>query len=424
VKSVNGNARSALETSRIGALAASPALFGMMVVLVYLLALVPTLYRHHGDISTLIVAGDKFVAAGRTPSPIIVRPHSAGYDGQFYYKIALHPFATAPIADGVTFDHAAWRLQRIAYPLVSHIVALGQARFIPAALLATNIAALFALSWLAMRFARRHPATTIAAWPLILWPGFMVALTHDTTELLTCALLLGAICAYLDEQYLLFACAGALAALTRETCSLMLAGIALTELLRILRKSASSTPRPIPRAWRPLGCAALALVPFAIWHIWVALHVHDAGQTAPVQANIDLPLVGVTQRLIGALSTTLAIGGVPAKARLMSLYTAATAVFIIVFSMAVLGALPKLWRHGGRVAALATGLLAMMILLSLLSARGPWIDPTAVFRAFSEAWVVGWVLLILAGRPIGRAAWFALVPLALMNWSICMTQLR
>jgi len=49
---------------------------------------------------------------------------------------------------------------------------------------------------------------------------------------------------------------------------------------------------------------------------------------------------------------------------------------------------------------LAAGWLPIVALMSLLTADGPWIDQTAFFRAFTECYVVG--CLVLAVRPVPR----------------------
>jgi hypothetical protein len=44
-----------------------------------------------------------------------------GYDGQFFYRLALEPFSTAERVDGIAFDAPAYRQQRIGYPLLAFL---------------------------------------------------------------------------------------------------------------------------------------------------------------------------------------------------------------------------------------------------------------------------------------------------------------
>ena len=46
--------------------------------------------RRGFDPGVLGVAGDQYTDARRVPLP--VEQHSAGYDGQFYYRLAMNPF--------------------------------------------------------------------------------------------------------------------------------------------------------------------------------------------------------------------------------------------------------------------------------------------------------------------------------------------
>jgi hypothetical protein len=60
----------------------------------YLAALWPLLSHHNFDTSILIGAGREFVDPNRVPSPVALRA-PWGYDGQFYYRLAIDPFTLA-----------------------------------------------------------------------------------------------------------------------------------------------------------------------------------------------------------------------------------------------------------------------------------------------------------------------------------------
>lgn len=392
--------------------------FGAIAALVYALMLMPALVHASFDPSVFIVAGDHFVSADHSPSPILVRRHSFGYDGQFYYAMALDPLVPAVAVDGITFDHPVWRWQRIFYPLLSSALALGNARALPAIMLGINLLCIAALGMLARFALRLWPGARLPAWTLILWPGFMTTLTHDTTELLACACLLGAAMAWLQGRLLPFAILGACATLTRETSSLMLAAVCLVTMAQGLARD-----KPARLSAKPALYAAATLLPVVAWHFWLAHLWHDAAQAAPVQANLGLPFVGVAQRLAASIGTAFFTPGIGGNARLMAVYVAATAACIIAFSVWVATYLPALMRRGEAEAALGAGWLCMVALIFTLSARGPWIDPTAIFRAFSECGVIGWLILLRSGAR-ARVAGAAILPLAIMNWHVCLVDLH
>src|SRR5581483_2374315 len=116
-------------------------------------------------------------------------------DSQFYYRLALAPLDGRDPLYGVTMDDPAYRTQRIAYPLLAWAASFGHPRLVP-----------FAIA---------------------LWPGFLVTLTHDTTEIVFAAFMLAALDQYFAGRLWLFAILGAVATLVRETGELILGGLFL-----------------------------------------------------------------------------------------------------------------------------------------------------------------------------------------------------
>jgi hypothetical protein len=283
-------------------------------------------------------------------------------------------------------------------------------------MLGVNLICVAVLGLLATLTVRKHGAGGLPAWAFMLWPGFLTSLTHDTTELLACACLLGAALAWLQGRLTIFIVLAACAALTRETSSLMLAGLVLAGLANkaVVRKTSVM----------PALCAAVALAPVLLWHFWLVHVLRGVAEAAPPQTNIGLPFAGVAQRLAAALGDAAGASGLSGAARFRAAYAAATALGIIAFSGWVTACLPALLRRGGREAAIGIGWLCMMALICMLTARGPWIDPTAIFRAFSECWVVGWLILVLSGARAPRGGGLALLPFAVINWQLCLVQLR
>ena len=57
----------------------------------------------HGHLSLFIMAGHTYTHRSQLP-PGLLRVPSAGYDGQFYYRLALDPFNWHHTAFGITMD--------------------------------------------------------------------------------------------------------------------------------------------------------------------------------------------------------------------------------------------------------------------------------------------------------------------------------
>ena len=88
----------------------------------------------------------------RVPRGLVILPNN-GYDGQFFYRLALNPSNLHRTAYGITFD-SNFRVQRIGYPVLAWLVSLGQHQWVPVALIMVNILALTALGFLGGLLAR------------------------------------------------------------------------------------------------------------------------------------------------------------------------------------------------------------------------------------------------------------------------------
>jgi hypothetical protein len=397
----------------------APWVFGLAVAAIYALLALPILAHHGFDSSVFIVAGDRYVTATQTPAPIIVRPHSDGYDGQFYYRLAVAPLSPRMQAYGVTLVHPAWRMQRILLPLTAYLLSAGQPQWVSTVLFAVNLTGLFAIGWLAMHIARAKRFPLAVPLCIAAWPGLLIALTHDTTEILAAALLLSAVTAWFARRPALSAAMVALASLTRETAILVAAGILVTQLWRLAR------PASAQRDWRGVGNAAASLVPFLLWWHFVVTLWQETPQAHGIAHNAGWPLQGWAQAILASVLGE-PVGFAPRPRDLTMRATMLTGIgAITVFCVAATGAA---WRvlQDRADAALAAGWLLVLALMSVLTANGPFIDSTAYFRAFTECWVLGWILLGAASIRLPRPAWMWAValPLIARNWELCWIQLN
>jgi hypothetical protein len=168
------------------------------------------------------------------PGVAIADPSAAGYDGQFYYRLALDPFDWAKTAFGITMDES-YRYTRIGYPFLAWLVSLGQHGFVPAALVAINLVCVAAMAVLGGMFAResgRH-----ALWGLAFagYFGLVISIGRDTAEPLAEVCMLGGLLAYRRGKPVMTACLFAVGAVTRETILFAPAAIAVTRLVAMAR---------------------------------------------------------------------------------------------------------------------------------------------------------------------------------------------
>src|ERR1700681_870422 len=105
-----------------------------------------------GHLSLFIMAGHVYTHRPQLPRGLLLVP-SAGYDGQFYYRLALDPFNWHATAFGISMDQS-YRYTRIGYPILAWLVSLGQHRLVPLALVAINLVGVAVVAYLGGMFAR------------------------------------------------------------------------------------------------------------------------------------------------------------------------------------------------------------------------------------------------------------------------------
>src|SRR5208282_2101510 len=123
---------------------------GVMLVtgLFYGLIIAARFATYGFDAAGFVDAGVNFCDVKQMPVPLGLFSKN-GYDGQFYYRLALDPFTKQQTAFGITLDIPPYRQQRILYPMLVHALALGRAQWVPWALIAVNYLAICALSFTA-----------------------------------------------------------------------------------------------------------------------------------------------------------------------------------------------------------------------------------------------------------------------------------
>jgi len=187
-----------------------------------------------GHLSLFIMAGHVYTHRGQLPRGLLLVP-SAGYDGQFYYRLALDPANWNATAFGITMDQS-YRYTRIGYPLVAWLVSAGQHQLVPAALVAINLVAVAAMAMLGGVFARESGRHALWGLAFAAYFGLVISVGRDTAEPLAEACLLGGLLAYRRGRYVLTTSLFAFGAITRETILLAPAAIAVTRLIAMARR--------------------------------------------------------------------------------------------------------------------------------------------------------------------------------------------
>ena len=244
-----------------------------------------------GHLSLFIMAGHVYTHRAQLPRGLLLVP-SAGYDGQFYYRLALDPANWHATAFGITMDQS-YRYTRIGYPLLAWIFSLGQHQLVPVVLVALNLLGVAAMALLGGIFARESGRHALWGLAFAAYFGLVISVGRDTAEPLAEACMLGGLLAYrrgTTPMYLLATALFTYGAITRETILYAPAAIAVTRLIAIARRRA--TP----------GLADLTWVVPAVGYglVEVAVHFVVKGEF-PLLANSSRNLTVPFTALVDAL---------------------------------------------------------------------------------------------------------------------------
>jgi hypothetical protein len=193
-----------------------------------------------GHLTLFIMAGHVYTHRPQLPQGLRLVP-SAGYDGQFYYRLALDPFNWHATAFGITMDQS-YRYTRIGYPFVAWILSLGQHQLVPVVLVVVNMFGVAAMAMLGGAFARQSGRHALWGLAFAAYFGLVISVGRDTAEPLAEACMLGGLLAYrrgTSPMYLLATALFTYGAITRETILFAPAAIAVTRVIAIARRRAN-----------------------------------------------------------------------------------------------------------------------------------------------------------------------------------------
>jgi len=182
-----------------------------------------TLWRNDFDFSHFIIAGNTFVNSAQLTEPIKIlkkcgpEERCGGYDGQFYYRLALDPLTSQRTDYGITIDLPALRHQRVLYPFLARIFSLGVNSAVPTVMVLLNLAALGLMAYFAGKIMKKLNYNIY--WGLLIpfYPGFLFSLARDLTEIIGICLLTVAFYFFLEKKRMALAIFSSLAVLARET---------------------------------------------------------------------------------------------------------------------------------------------------------------------------------------------------------------
>jgi hypothetical protein len=222
-----------------------------------------------------------------------------GYDGQFFYRLALGPANFHHTAYGIRMDRP-YRFMRIGYPALTWVVSAGQHVLVPVMLVVVNVAAIGVMGYLGGVFAKQSGRHALAGLMLAGYFGIITSLSRDTAEPLAAACLLAALLAVRARRPVLAAALLAFGALTRETVMVAVAAIAIARVLAIVMRR--QRPGREDLSW------LLPSVVFAVWQVVMKAAIGRFPLLADSDRNAGTPFIAPVKALahnLGRVSLNL-----------------------------------------------------------------------------------------------------------------------
>ena len=358
-----------------------------------------------GDVLSFVHIGQKFLGASDSSPEIssIDRWQSAvGYDGQFYYFLAVDPLR----AHEYIGEFAGYVYSRPLYPALSSLLGLGRADAVAYSMLAINLVAVMATTLGLAVWLRRHG---VSPWLSLVYgtsPAVVFSVFRDLTEPLAYALVLGGFLLFdprRRNRLIASAAVFALAVLTRETVAVFPAVCALALL--------AGWPEPrrrnfaVLRRWAlAFAFVAAAVLPLFLWRGLLLLWLETTTQERPGDpTTLVIPFYGLLSRWPWSPSSLIIVGAlaVPTLATLFAarhllrrvssgtLVAALLLVNALCFVVFVPAPISIDYGAAGRSA--IGVLLAALLCIPFLSARGSS-RRLAVSIAF--LWSYGWYVIV------------------------------
>ena len=245
----------------------------------------------HGNISRFILVGRHFAVVSQLPHGMPVAK-TYGYDGQFFYRLALNPANFRHTAYGITMDRP-YRYMRIGYPTLTWLVSLGQHNLVPVMLVVVNIAAIGTLGYLGGIFAVDGGRHALAGLLIPGYFGLLTSLSRDTAEPLAAVCLLAGLLAVRRRRPVLAAMVLAFGALSRETVMVAVAALAVMRVLGILRgRGEGSRPGRQDLAW------VIPAAAFAAWQVLVWAAIGSVPLLADGGRNAGAPFIAPVRAFV------------------------------------------------------------------------------------------------------------------------------
>ena len=263
-----------------------PGLIAAVAAIAFVVARWATWAQH--NIANFILVGRHFANPAQLPPGIPLQP-TYGYDGQFYYRLALNPANLAQTAYGIRVDHS-YRFMRIGYPVVTWLVSFGQHSLVPVMLVAVNVVAVGAMAYFGGVLARQGGRHVLWGLLMAAYFGLVTSISRDTAEPLAAAFLLAGVVALRARRPWAAALLLACGTLTRETVMVAVGAIGLVRVVTLVRTRTLPGRDDLP--W------VLPSVVFAAWQLVILAVTGSVAVATDGSRNAGAPFSAPVHALI------------------------------------------------------------------------------------------------------------------------------
>lgn len=280
---------------------------------------------------------------------MVIFDDKGGYDGQFYYYVAMNPF----LEKG--YFKNAYRYQRILYPLLARYLAFGKENLFQYTFYLVNLIALAAGMYFFILILRQyslHPA-----WSLFygLSPASIMTVQYNLPSPVSMALIIAAVYFYTNRRIFLTTFLMALSFLTREDSIMVLLPLLIWD-YQCNKKSGR------------IFLLASCLIPFFLWQLFITTKLGDI-PVATSKETIDfIPFAGI----IGYIKT-IEFNSIKQFGRQIS--TIATFFYFIALSIIIMKKLLSV-RH------LFYYIIAAYCILIVFTVPSQWDNYNGLLRMF------------------------------------------
>jgi len=329
----------------------------------------------HKNLAEFIDAGSIFVNGAKAPKGLPIRA-GFGYNGEFYYRLALDPFDMVRTAFGIRF-HAAYFPERIGYPFFAWLLSRGQHELVPLTLVIANVLGCAVVGFaggLLAKSANRH-----SLWGLVFscyW-GYLWTIGLDLTELTTAAFVMLGIVALIRHAPIWGSFAFLAAVLCKESAIWLVSALAIMAIWEKVRHRDYAIRRNDLTFTIPL-------VGFGIWQLVLLGVIGRLPILTSGQANLGIPFVG----LFGAIAHNAAT--LPTGRAILSVLWFGEFIVFLVLGISAARALKSApvtirWLWGAYV------------VLDICASSAIWYGHVG-FRSLGDFYLVSWVVLLY--RPV------------------------